>query len=569
MLPYVLSFLIAFCVADVYAGRSEGPHSLSSATPAVTILNGTVHGVYNAVHEQDHFLGLPYAQPPVGPLRFHPPQPISTSFHAPLNAISYGPFCKGYSLHLLGFDQNNFHYPQSEDCLTLNVVRPAGLRSDVLYPVMVWLHGGGFQEGGSGDLRYNMSRIVKTSVDMGSPTILVSINYRLSGWGFISGSVAQGEGALNIGLHDQRLALRWIQENIEAFGGDPARVTVFGESAGAVSIGHHIRAYGGRDDGLFRAAIAESGGPFNSLPFLSSTLQDDMYNAVLNATGCKDVIGSSLDCLRNADAEVLDPVFANKSWMPVIDGNLIPTYSSLSLKAGNFLKVPLLIGANTNEGTAFIGSGVKTSEEFLDDVISSATNRSPSNQTTNDLLRAYPSVPVGSESVKPSPGHPYGAQFGREASYTGDMMFIGTRRSTAEIWSNFSVPVYSYRFDTIPANILPDVYGVSHFSEVAFVFRNTLGLGYDSNPFDVQPPKKRTAYEEMADLMCRMWLSFANQQTPNAHGDISFDVEWPVYTAKKPVNLVFNAVNGSHLEPDDFRSEGIRVFWETALEFSR
>lgn len=518
MLLHILSFITAFCLANVYVGPTKEPQYLYSAAPTVTILNGTVQGIHNAVHGQDHFLGIPYAQPPVGPLRFRRPQPITSSFHSPLNAIAYGPFCKGYSLHLVGFDQKSFHYPQSEDCLALNIVRPAGLGPEKLHPVMVWIHGGGFQEGGSGDLRYNMSRIVKTSVAMGKPTILVSINYRLSGWGFLSGSVAQGEEALNIGLHDQRLALRWIQENIEAFGGDPAKVTVFGESAGAISIGHHLLAYGGRGDGLFRAAIAESGGPFYPRPFVSPTLQDAMYNTVLNATGCSAAIGSSLDCLRNADAKALDTVFMNQRWMPVIDGNLIPTYSSLSLRAGNFVKVPLLIGANTNEGTAFIGSGVNTTEEFLDYVISSASNRSPSNQTIDRLLHDYPLVPVGSESVKPSPGYPYGAQFGRHASFTGDMMFIGTRRSSAEIWSNFSVPVYSYRFDTIPANVRPDVYGASHFSEVAFVFRNTFGLGYDINPFDVKPSWKRTAYEEMSDLMCRMWLSFANQQTPNAHG---------------------------------------------------
>ena len=149
-------------------------------------------------------------------------------------------------------------YPVSEDCLYLNVIRPAGYENQNL-PVGIWIHGGGLSMGGTRDERYNLSFIVDNSVQIGKPIIGVSIAYRLTAWGFLQSSEVSGSGNTNIGLRDQRLALHWLQENIHAFGGDRSKVTIWGESAGAGSVGWHITAYNGRDDGLFRAGIMESG----------------------------------------------------------------------------------------------------------------------------------------------------------------------------------------------------------------------------------------------------------------------------------------------------------------------
>ncbi len=123
----------------------------------------------------------------------------------------------------------------------------------------VWIYGGGFTAGGSADSRYNTSYLVKNSVEMGSPIIAVSINYRLGGWGFLASSEVQDGGASNIGLFDQRLALRWISENINAFGGDPDKITISGESAGGFSVGYHLVGFDGKHDRLFRGAIMQSG----------------------------------------------------------------------------------------------------------------------------------------------------------------------------------------------------------------------------------------------------------------------------------------------------------------------
>jgi cholinesterase len=215
----------------------------SQDAPTAQVLNGTYSGLYSPEYNQDFFLGMPYSQPPVGDLRFRVAQSLNTSWAGTKNATQYSLECIGY-----GSDQWVLGNKISEDCLTLNVIRPSGLTGEAL-PVAVWIHGGGFFEGGSADPRYNLSYIVQQSSKMNTPFIGVSINYRLQAWGFIFGKEIAEEGSTNLGIRDQRLALHWVQENIAAFGGDPTKVTIWGESAGGFSVGAHLVAYGGRDDG--------------------------------------------------------------------------------------------------------------------------------------------------------------------------------------------------------------------------------------------------------------------------------------------------------------------------------
>lgn len=126
-------------------------------------------------------------------------------------------------------------------------------------PVLVWIYGGGFDAGGSADPRYNQSYLVNASVAIHKPIIHISLNYRVGGWGFLGSKEVAAAGESNIGLFDQRLALKWIQENIRSFGGDPNQVTISGESAGAFSVGYHLTGFNGKHDNLFRAAILQSG----------------------------------------------------------------------------------------------------------------------------------------------------------------------------------------------------------------------------------------------------------------------------------------------------------------------
>ncbi|KAG5923972.1 hypothetical protein E4U53_003487, partial [Claviceps sorghi] len=178
---------------------------------------------------------MPYAKQQKAQ-RFSPPQHLDEAWNATRLAQSYPAHCQGY-------ERVNNGYKMSEDCLYLNVVRPHGPAPDAKLPVAVWIHGGALVAGGSADRRYNPSFIVEKSVRMKKPIIGVSLNYRLSAFGFLGSKEALDAGATNIGFRDQRLALQWVSENIHAFGGSPDKVTIWGESSGAESVTAQVFAY--------------------------------------------------------------------------------------------------------------------------------------------------------------------------------------------------------------------------------------------------------------------------------------------------------------------------------------
>lgn len=233
-----LSLLAAFgcsispALAAPVAGDADSP------VPTVTVKNGTFSGIHSQSYNQDYFLGMPYSQKAV---RFAQAEPLNSTWEGVKEATAYPRHCIGYGGDEVG-------YELSEDCLYLNVVRPAGISETADLPVAVWIHGGGLFMGGSADKRYNMSFMVESSVKQGTPMIGVSLNYRLSAFGFLASKEAVDAGVTNIGFHDQRLALRWVNENIAAFGGSPKKVTIFGESSGAESVHAQVFAFNGKSD---------------------------------------------------------------------------------------------------------------------------------------------------------------------------------------------------------------------------------------------------------------------------------------------------------------------------------
>ena len=333
-----------------------------------------------------------------------------------------------------------------------------------------------------------MSYIVQESSAIGRPILGVSINYRVGGWGFLASKEVLESGSANIGLFDQRLALRWLRENVAGFGGDPDQITIWGESAGAFSVGYHLVGFDGQHDNMFRAAIMESG------TMLGPAIQDShtmsleggyqkLYDNVTKEVGC-DTAKDTLDCLRKVPYTSLFKAFEPQVYTPILDGIFLTRNPSESLAQGRVADVAVLLGANTDEGTAtFWGprGSLQTTADVAD-FVQSLNGGGLARNEVDELLLLYPDVP--------SLGCPYGTgrerfadqgwMYKRGASIAGDIFVHAGRRGTASFFAQRKRKqrnlVYSYRFDQPPWNgkeeliaTVPPVYS-THFSEVRVLF---------------------------------------------------------------------------------------------------
>ncbi|KAI9695642.1 MAG: hypothetical protein M1820_008489 [Bogoriella megaspora] len=534
----LFAFSLLCCLNVVYGANSS---------PTATVKNGTLIGRYLPQWNQDLFLGIPYAQPPVGDLRFRWPKSLNASFSVPQQAIQYGYSCYQY----------NTAFNLSEDCLTLNVVRPAGYTNQTL-PVLIWIYGGGLYTGSTADQQYNLSGIVRTAEASGSPLIAVSMNYRLGVWGFLQTPQILAEGSSNAGLLDQRMALQWVQDNIAAFGGDPKRVTVWGESAGAQSIGLHLHSFGGRDDNLFQSAILESGGPIGTalkpLAFYTSPTEN-----LTRTVGCYTA-NDQLACLRSLSSEQLFHSNYSVTWNPLVDGNFLTAYPSTLMANGTFIHVPLLIGANTDEGVSFSVHGLNNETAIFNSLLSwrNYAISPPSARTLLDLYpNQYPFPPY--HDVSNETFSSLGLQWRRDAAIGGDLVIIAQRRKTAEEFTKAGLPVYSYRFDTQPWNATATT-GVQHFVNVVFSFQNISGA--------LGPLPEFQSYKDLSLQIGEAYARFVSTGNPNGgdfaglrgvlggSANLTALPAWERYDLNEPVNLVLNA-NGSFIEADTWRKEGI------------
>ncbi|KAF5003892.1 hypothetical protein FDECE_9597 [Fusarium decemcellulare] len=528
--------------------EAAASHTNASA-PSARLSTGTYLGLHNEQYDQDFFLGIPYAQPPVGSLRFASPQPLTEKFDEPRSATEYGWMCIGY-----GSDTANLGNPVSEDCLTINIVRPAGVKPGDDLPVGVWVHGGSYTNGGARDPRYNLSYIVDQSVKENKPIVAASINYRVSYWGFLFSEELQDANAGNLGFKDQRLALQWLKDNINAFGGSSDKVTIWGESAGARSLGMQLVAYDGKYDGLFRSAILQSGSPVAK--FANATTWQPYFDALVQKTSCSSA-ADKLSCLRELPWQTLNAIFNGTNALSVtaptlsavIDGDFMTDQGSNLLRAGKFAHVPVLLGNNFDEGTGYAKQGISTDEQFQAYL---KTFNFDADQVA-DLSLLYPDDPAvgipASWTGRPD-ASTFGLQWKRVAAFAGDYQQHSGRRLVAESYAAANLAVYSYHWN-VYVNGLGPIYGATHFQEVAFVFNNIQGLGYATNPFANKPE----SYKELADLMSRMWVSFIHCTDPN----VNQGVAWPQYTLAQPDNLVFDAnyTDLSYVEADDYRKAEI------------
>jgi len=547
MRTLVLATSIPFCV-----GQSDEANPLF---PVVETESGNVEGYVrvNSDHNVDCFLGMPFAAAPVGTNRFRPPQPFTESW-APKTRQAKVPRQICDQLDTAG----NLHIG-GEDCLFVNVFRPSGSTSFSNLPVFFWIYGGGYIFGDGLEFTlYDGTHLVKKH-----QYVVVSHNYRLNGFGFMALpelSREDPDGSTgNYGVQDQRAAMQWVQRNIRNFGGDPSRVTIAGESAGAFSVTYHAVARGSR--GLFSAAIMESGTSHSNMWFQNMSQAFEFYSEWSAILGCPDD-GQRLPCLRALPQkdfilsfaqmskdiiarllpfplpkdipDIASPLWPFMPFGPVIDG----THAGLHdqpfklIEQGDFARVPLIVGAN-KDGGAYIGLAMpllwggkhwslsKTFDWFL-----------PNETDRQRGMELY-------EKDTRFPSDRY-----RMNRFLRDFIFQCSNRDVATAWTDAGERAYQYVFSFDFSGQVEKYLGDAHFFEVPFVFRNQVEI------FGAQS-KVGTAkeYEHMADIMSCSWASFVTCQAPkcavpppNCKDVVEAIPEWPVFSSdnRKYMSLKIN-----------------------------
>lgn len=307
-LPVALVALSTFF--DAVAATASAPTSITQTRTTLSIPVGTVVGSIN--DDVEYYRGIPFAKAPVGSLRLRPP--VRASNIGTVQATATGPSCPQMTnIYTTSLSEEVSTIPAiavalsvltsapdiTEDCLTISVMRPRGTAANSGLPVLFWIYGGGFENGSSAP--YNGSVLIPQSVAQGSPIILVTVNYRVGGFGFLPGAEVLADGVSNLGLLDQRLALEWVADNIASFGGNPDKVTIWGQSAGAFSVFDQMALYGGnityKGKPLFRAGIMNSGSILPVQPVDGPRAQA-IFDTVVESAGCNSVAdGEKLDCL--------------------------------------------------------------------------------------------------------------------------------------------------------------------------------------------------------------------------------------------------------------------------------
>ncbi|KAI0319091.1 Alpha/Beta hydrolase protein [Amylostereum chailletii] len=504
--PHVAALLVATVASCVQALAFD-------ASPQTT-LNGTTYtGAYQAGEDLEFYGGIPYGH--AG--RFEP-----ATLH--LNADS--PFSETLSIDDL-----------SEDCLSLNIIRPKQSSNATSLPVLLWIFGGAYVQGDSS--LYNGTSIVTRSLARDTPVVFVSINYRLGPWGFPQGIAATKKGALNLGLKDQILAMQWVQQNIAAFGGDPTKVTLFGQSAGAGSIQLHH--YNPAVSDLFRASIMQSP---STVPYYNGTVREATWANLSIAAGCATLsISRNFECLRALDAATFYnatlPFFATQgaqirggdyAFVPNIDGELITDSPAALTTSGSFFHKPAILGTNHDEGTTFAPFGLDTALDFLAFLTANTNPLAGVHLLTAlpSVLALYPDDPDSYSPAAANDGFPNGRQFTRVAAVAGDAGFLEPMRSFAQVASNFSAeaPIYTYRFSA-EESVTNATLGVTHGVELPFIF----DIG--ANPSE--------EFQALADTLITTWISFAVELAPVVPLS-GQEQAWPKYT--QPNGTVLEIVGG-------------------------
>ena len=514
---------------------AAAPAAAASDPSLVRTVNGVVKGIVNSNNRQ--FLGIPYAAPPVGNLRWQAPQPPA-SWSGIRDATHFSNICIQVGSPLTGVTQKGV--VGSEDCLYLNVYTPYPVRG--LLPVMVWIHGGGFV-GGAASL-YDPSIIAERG-----KTIVVTINYRLGVFGYLALPGLSAENASgtsgNYGLQDQQAALQWVRANIAQFGGNPFRVSIFGESAGGASVCDQIASpYAA---GLFQRAITESG----PCAARAQTLATSKANgtAFANSLGCST---GTVACMRALPASTLvavatlNPNRLPLSFSPNVDGVILPHAVPDALASGKYNHVPVLEGTNLNEDTIFVLAQISATGTPIPLTAAQygAILQAMFGAASAQVLAHYPVT----SSVSPDQALADAVTDSRFAcpAHMADMLFAGGMRTYAY---EFSDP---NPFELIPLPLTPPDFalGDAHATELTYVFQGLLG----GATIPLTP-----AQLGLSNQVIDYWTTFAATGQPNG----STTPFWPRYQARSDLfQSLTSAGNGPH-PISDFSSEHQCSFWAT------
>ncbi len=493
--------LLGVLAVTVACGDPEPP-AADAGDGTVTVDGGSIAGVPASDGGVWRYAGVPYAAPPVGALRWRPPQSVAP-WAGVREADQLPPGCPQPTLPVPP-DAEPFFGPGAvrleEDCLYLNVWSAAG--PDERVPVMVWIHGGGLFVGDGSEVAYDGAALARRGV------VVVTINYRLGTLGYLAHPLLREESAHgasgNYGLLDQIEALGWVQRNIGAFGGDPDRVTIFGESAGSWSVNYLMATP--LAAGLFAGAIGQSGGAFSPLasPAASDVVEAEGMRFAEALLGAEAAV--SLDALRAA--AVVDVLAAGGAApRPHVDGWALPASIYDIFAAGRQHDVPVIVGANADEATALSALGgdpeTTTVEQYRE------WARGEYGELADAYLAAYPAC---------SDAEVAGGRLGSR----GDGRFVWEMRTWARMMDQVSSPAFLYFFTRVPPAADAERFGAYHTAEIPYVFNN-LGGGsrywFANRDYD-------DADRQLSEVMASYWVNFAATGNPNGDGL----PEWPAYT---------------------------------------
>ena len=517
--------LAAALAALLSIAKAFAAEGVSCEEPVATQA-GLVKGLADTGTATCSWKGIPFAAPPKGELRWKAPQPVAP-WQGVREAKDYGNKClqAGLMAHANGKAKNIF----SEDCLYLNVWRPAQAGS---FPVMVWIHGGGYAGGTGASPMYAGDRLA-----LAGDLVIVTINYRLNVFGFLATEqLAQEDphgSAGNYGSLDQVAALQWVHDNIANFGGDPKQVTIFGESAGGWSVCTMLATPLAK--GLFQGAILESGG-CEASHTLERGFQDG--RAAANKLGCAE---GDLACLRSKPAqEILEKVGKTGAisypFMPHEDGYLLPGKPLSLIQAGNFNNVPLIAGSNRDEVPKIMAMARPSTFNARPRQYEKKVHQWISIEDAGPLVALYPL----SQYQKPRYGY---------AQMFSDRALICPTYAGMTAVAKQQPQTYYYRFD-FDGFRWGKRLGAFHAMELPFVFN-----AFDRSPFSIlyKKPKPIEEAKALSKIIQGYWINFARTGDPNGPGL----PEWPRYLAGDKVQVLDTAVT-----TEAARMEDRGKFWD-------